>query len=142
MNKIAGLSQAEAQKRLDQYGLNQVPEVPFSFWKEFAGKLWNLSAWILEAALLLECLLGKWIQSGFVLLMLLFAAYNGASQKKKSRKVLSQISQELTPQVAVCRWQLAKAGLQVPGTWRLSQLKARGHLSRRRPNPRRQINLR
>lgn len=116
--KVACLSQAEAQKLLDQYGLNQVPEVPFSFWKEFAGKLWNLSAWILEAALLLECLLGKWIQSGFVLLMLLFAAYNGASQKKKSRKVLSQISQELTPQVAVCRdssWQKLDSKYLVPG---------------------------
>lgn len=116
--KVAGLSQAEAQKLLDQYGLNQVPKVSFSFWKEFTGKLWNLSAWILEAALLLECLLGKWIQSGFVLLMLLFAAYNGASQKKKSRKVLSQISQELTPQVAVCRdgrWQKLDSKYLVPG---------------------------
>ncbi|XOQ58085.1 MAG: cation-transporting P-type ATPase [Lactobacillus delbrueckii] len=106
--KVKGLTQAEADLRLKKDGLNQVPEPEFSFWKEFAGKLWNLSAWILEAALLLECALGKWIQSLFVLLMLLFAAYNGATQKKKSRKVLSSISQQLTPVVAVLRddrWQ-------------------------------------
>ncbi|GHV98096.1 proton-efflux P-type ATPase [Lactobacillus nasalidis] len=106
--KEQGLTQAEADRRLKEQGLNQVPEPEFSFWKEFASKLWNLSAWILEAALLLECALGKWIQSLFVLLMLLFAAYNGATQKKKSRKVLSTISQQLTPVVAVLRdgnWQ-------------------------------------
>lgn len=106
--KVKGLTQAEADLRLKKDGLNQVPEPEFSFWKEFAGKLWNLSAWILEAALLLECALGKWIQSLFVLLMLLFAAYNGATQKKKSRKVLSSLSQQLTPVVAVLRddrWQ-------------------------------------
>lgn len=106
--KVKGLTQAEADLRLKKDGLNQVPEPEFSFWKEFAGKLWNLSAWILEAALLLECALGKWIQSLFVLLMLLFAAYNGATKKKKSRKVLSSISQQLTPVVAVLRddrWQ-------------------------------------
>jgi magnesium-transporting ATPase (P-type) len=67
------------------------------------SKLWNLSAWILEAALLLECILGKWIQSLFVLLMLLFAAFNGATQKKKSRRVLNTISHELTPTVSVNR---------------------------------------
>ncbi len=67
------------------------------------SKLWNLSAWILEAALLLECILGKWIQSLFVLLMLLFAAFNGATQKKKSRRVLNTISHELTPTVSVKR---------------------------------------
>lgn len=105
---VHGLTQAEAEKRLKKNGTNEVPEPKFNFWKEFAGKLWNLSAWILEGALLLECILGKWIQSFFVLLMLLFAAYNGATQKKKSRKVLNDISHELTPVVATERdgqWQ-------------------------------------
>lgn len=98
-----GLSQAEADRLLKENGRNEVPEPEYNFWKAFFGKLWNLSAWILEAALILECILGKWIQSLFVLLMLLFAAYNGATQKKKSRKVLDSISHELTPKVHVER---------------------------------------
>ncbi|QNQ82151.1 HAD-IC family P-type ATPase [Lactobacillus sp. PV037] len=101
--ELQGLTDAQAQVRLKKDGLNEVPEPEFNFIKEFMGKLWNLSAWILEAALLLECFLGKWIQSLFVLLMLLFAAFNGATQKKKSRKVLNTISHELTPTVAVKR---------------------------------------
>lgn len=101
--ELQGLSSKQADERLKKDGLNEVPEPEFNFFKEFMSKLWNLSAWILEAALLLECILGKWIQSLFVLLMLLFAAYNGATQKKKSRRVLNSISHELTPTVAVMR---------------------------------------
>lgn len=100
---LQGLTQAQAEERLKKDGLNEVPEPEYNFWKEFAGKLWNLSAWILEAALLLEFFLGKWIQSLFVLGMLLFAAWNGASKKKQSRKVLDSISHQLTPTVAVKR---------------------------------------
>ena len=103
MKNIHGLTQAEAEKKLQKDGLNKVPEPKYSFWKEFAGKLWNLSAWILEGALLLEFALGKWIQSLFVLGMLLFAAWNGASKKKQSRRVLDTISHQLTPMVAVER---------------------------------------
>lgn len=101
--ELQGLSNAQAEERLKKDGLNEVPEPEFNFFKEFMSKLWNLSAWILEAALLLECILGKWIQSLFVLLMLLFAAFNGATQKKKSRRVLNTISHELTPTVSVKR---------------------------------------
>lgn len=113
-----GLAQAKADELLTKNGLNEVPEPQFNFFKEFLSKLWNLSAWILEAALLLECILGKWIQSLFVLLMLLFAAWNGASKKKQSRRVLNNISHKLTPTVSVMRdgkWQNIDSKYLVPG---------------------------
>ena len=115
---IKGLTQAKADELLTKNGLNEVPEPQFNFFKEFLSKLWNLSAWILEAALLLECILGKWIQSLFVLLMLLFAAWNGASKKKQSRRVLNNISHKLTPTVSVMRdgkWQNMDSKYLVPG---------------------------
>lgn len=99
----SGLTQAEAEKRLKQDGLNEVPEPKYNFWKEFASKLWNLSAWILEGAIILEIILGKGVQALFVLGMLLFAAWNGATKKKQSRRVLDSISHQLTPTVAVKR---------------------------------------
>ncbi|RMC50362.1 HAD family hydrolase [Lactobacillus sp. ESL0263] len=115
---IKGLTQAKADELLTKNGLNEVPEPQFNFFKEFLSKLWNLSAWILEAALLLECILGKWIQSLFVLLMLLFAAWNGASKKKQSRRVLNNISHKLTPTVSIMRdgkWQNIDSKYLVPG---------------------------
>ena len=98
-----GLTQNEADQKIKEQGLNEVPEPQFNFAKEFLSKLWNLSAWILEAAIILECVLGKWIQSLFLLAMLLFAAWNGAAKKKQSRRVLNNISHQLTPTVAVKR---------------------------------------
>lgn len=101
--QIHGLTSKEAEELLAKNGLNEVPEPKYNFWKEFASKLWNLSAWILEAALILEFILGKQIQALFVLGMLLFAAWNGASKKRQSRAVLDNISHKLTPTVAVER---------------------------------------
>lgn len=103
MTKSMGLTQKEADKLLKKNGLNQAPEPRFNFFKAFVSKLWNLSAWILEIALILEFALGKWIQSSFILLMLIFAALNGANQKRRSRKVLDKISKELIPIVSVER---------------------------------------
>lgn len=116
--EVVGLTNQEAQARLEKGGLNEVPEPKFNFTKEFLSKLWNLSARILEGASILECILGKWIQSLFVLLMLLFAAFNGATQKRKSRRVLASISHELTPNVAVLRdgkWQTVNSKYIVVG---------------------------
>ena len=44
--KFEGLTRAEADKRLKEDGLNEVPEPEYNFFKEFLSKLWNLSAWI------------------------------------------------------------------------------------------------
>ncbi len=98
-----GLTSHEAARRLAQDGTNEVPQPKFNFWKAFASGLWNLSAWILEGALILEVILGKGIQAAFVAAMLLFAALNGAFQKRKSNRVLDDISHELTPVVSVKR---------------------------------------
>lgn len=113
-----GLTSDQAKQLLTKYGNNEVPEPKFNFFKAFLSKLWNLSAWILEAALVLEVFLGKGIQASFVLLMLLFAALNGTIQKKRSRKVLDEISHELTPIVSVKRdniWQKINSKYLVPG---------------------------
>lgn len=118
MTKFNGLTSPQVEAKTKQFGLNEVPEPTFSFFKAFLSGLWNLSAWILEGALLLEVLLGKGIQATFVLLMLLFAAFNGAIQKKRSRKVLANISHKLTPTVAVERdgkWQNMDSKYLVPG---------------------------
>ena len=57
----------------------------------------------MEAALVVEIVLGKGIQAGFIVLMLLFAAVNGAIQSTRARVVLRNLSHELTPLVAVKR---------------------------------------
>lgn len=107
-----GLDTATATQRLKSDGPNEVPEKPFSFSQAVLKRLWEPSAWILEAALLLEIFLGKTIQAGFILIMLLFAAIDGAIQSRRATTVLTSLAHKLTPTAAVKRdgrWQQVPA---------------------------------
>ncbi|WP_057769148.1 HAD-IC family P-type ATPase [Lactobacillus selangorensis] len=108
MEKVQGLTSAQAQTKLKQDGPNEVAMKQTTFWGSVLKRLWEPSAWILEVALLLEFALGKWVQAVFVLLLLLFAAVNGAVQEKRASKVLGNLTQQLVPLVSVLRdgqWQ-------------------------------------
>ncbi|BEI52995.1 HAD-IC family P-type ATPase [Lactiplantibacillus plantarum] len=116
-NILMGLTTTEVQERLQKYGPNVVPQRQFSFRHAVITRLWEPSAWILEAALLVEILLGKTIQAGFIVLMLLFAAVTGAIQAWRSDKVLKTLTNQLTLTVAVKRnnhWQHVSATQIVP----------------------------
>lgn len=66
-NTLDGLTQAEADRRLARDGFNEVAETPFNFATAIITRLWEPSAWILEAALIIEIVLGKGIQSGVII---------------------------------------------------------------------------
>ncbi|KRN46021.1 hypothetical protein IV84_GL002062 [Pediococcus damnosus] len=102
-NTLDGLTQAEADRRLARDGFNEVAETPFNFATAIITRLWGPSAWILEAALIIEIVLGKGIQAGFIVLMLLFAAVNGAIQSCRANTVLRSLSHDLSPTTAVSR---------------------------------------
>ncbi|WP_155285966.1 HAD-IC family P-type ATPase [Lacticaseibacillus zhaodongensis] len=98
-----GLTQAAAEQRLATDGPNEVQEPAFNFTKAILSRLWEPSAWILEAALILEIVLGKGIQAAFIVIMLLFAAVNGAIQSRRASIVLHSLAHDLTPTAAVKR---------------------------------------
>lgn len=103
-NDLNGLAQAEADRRLARDGFNEVADPPpFNFATAIITRLWEPSAWILEAALIIEIVLGKGIQAGFIVLMLLFAAVNGAIQSHRANTVLRSLSHDLSPTAAVSR---------------------------------------
>lgn len=100
---MAGLTKEEAAAKLAANGPNAVAEPTFSFPRAVLKRLWEPSAWILEVALVLEIAMGKGLQAGFIVLMLLFAAVNGAIQERRASTVLHQLSHQLVPTVAVQR---------------------------------------
>ncbi|BDR59342.1 HAD-IC family P-type ATPase [Xylocopilactobacillus apicola] len=103
MQEINGLTNEDAAAKLKSEGYNEVPEAPFSLSKQILKRLWEPNAWILEAALFVEIILGKWFQAAFIVVLLLFAATNGAFQARKAHRNLSSLSQDLTIKVSVLR---------------------------------------
>jgi hypothetical protein len=68
----AGLTKAEADKRLSQYGPNEIAEKTVNPILKFLSYFWGPIPWMIEAAALLSALVHHW--SDFVIiLMLLFA---------------------------------------------------------------------
>src|SRR5665647_203056 len=54
-----GLTENEANKRLQKYGPNSIPEQKTRPWVIFLRKMWAPVPWMLEASILLELVLGK-----------------------------------------------------------------------------------
>lgn len=114
----AGLSEAEAQARLHQYGFNEIPEAQASLTRGVLKRLWGPIPWILEIALILEVLLGKVNEPVLIGLWLLFSAAVGGVQERRSQKVLDLLRSRLRVTASACRdgtWRVVPARELVPG---------------------------
>ncbi len=113
-----GLTTPEAQRLLAQYGRNAVAEQRPSPLRELAGKFWAPVPWMLEAAVVLEILLGKNVEAGVIAGLLVFNAALSFFQEKQAQQALALLRQQLTIQVRVMRdgaWQRLPAENLVPG---------------------------
>ncbi len=67
-----GLSQAEAQKRLTQYGPNEIAEKKTNPFLKFLTYFWGPIPWMIEAAVILSGVVRHWLDF-FIILFLLFS---------------------------------------------------------------------
>ena len=65
-----GLSQAEAQKRLAQYGPNEITEKKTNVFLKFLSYFWGPIPWMIEAAVILSGVVRHWMDF-FIILFLL-----------------------------------------------------------------------
>jgi len=72
-----GLSQAEAQKRMTQYGPNEIEEKKPNSFLKFLTYFWGPIPWIIEAAAILSAAARHWPDFGIILLLLLVNAVVG-----------------------------------------------------------------
>ncbi len=68
----AGLDSAEAQRRLDQFGFNEIPEETVNSLRKFLSYFWGPIPWMIEVAMVLSALVRHW-PDFFIILVLLFA---------------------------------------------------------------------
>jgi H+-transporting ATPase len=67
-----GLSQAEAQKRLTQYGPNEIKEKKDNLFLKFLSYFWGPIPWMIEGAVILSGVVRHWLDF-FIILFLLFS---------------------------------------------------------------------
>jgi H+-transporting ATPase len=113
-----GLSSDEVQKRLHQYGSNEVLEKRVSPAIRFVEKFWGITPWMLEITILLEWALGKYFEAYVVTGLLIFNALLGFFQEGRANSALALLKEKLKINARVKRdghWTLVPARELVPG---------------------------
>jgi H+-transporting ATPase len=113
-----GLSQAKVEELRGQYGYNEVSEEPPSRLRAILKRLWGPIPWMLEAALVLEIVLGKSVEPAIIAGWLAFSAILGGVQERRAQSALDLLRSRLRVNARVCRegvWRLLPARELVPG---------------------------
>jgi H+-transporting ATPase len=113
-----GLSSAEAAQRLERFGPNAITEHPESAWVRLAKKFWGVIPWMLEAAIVIDLILGRWAEAGVIGALLVFSAGLGFFQEGRGRKAVALLRSQLSVSARVRRdgqWQVVPAADLVPG---------------------------
>jgi H+-transporting ATPase len=100
---LSGLSQAEAARRLAEYGPNAIPEQRRHPWLAFLQKMWAPVPWMLEASILLEVILGKDIEAAIIGLLVIFNALMSTLQENRAQNALALLRQRLKVMSRVLR---------------------------------------
>jgi H+-transporting ATPase len=93
----SGLASIEANRRLGEYGPNDVPEEIPSPWRVFATKFWSPIPWLLEAAIVLQISLGKDLEALLTAALLFFNATLGYVQERRAGASIAALKKHLAP---------------------------------------------
>ncbi|OZB64501.1 MAG: plasma-membrane proton-efflux P-type ATPase [Thiomonas sp. 13-66-29] len=113
-----GLSAAEAQRRLAQFGANAIADKPTPAWKLLAAKFWAPVPWMLEAVIVLQLLLGRRLEALVIAALLVFNAVVAFVQEQRAKDALALLRKQLHVTARVLRdgrWQPIPAEQVVPG---------------------------
>ncbi|MGC9268959.1 HAD-IC family P-type ATPase [Acidiphilium sp.] len=114
----AGLSSAQAAARLAQYGPNAMPDTTIRFLPRLLSKFWAPVPVMLEAAIVLQIVLGDVIEAIVVAALLLFNATLGLLQEGRAQATLDALKSRLALNASVKRdgaWIIRPARDLVPG---------------------------
>ncbi len=113
-----GLSQAEAQKRLTQYGPNEIEEKKTNPFLKFLTYFWGPIPWMIEAAVILSAVVGHWLDFFIILLLLLSNAVVGFWEEHQAGNAIAALKAKLANKATVKRdgkWANPAARELVPG---------------------------
>ncbi|OIQ95832.1 calcium-transporting ATPase [mine drainage metagenome] len=114
----AGLTSAEAGRLLKQFGTNTMPDTGVHPLRMALEKFWAPVPWMLEAAVVLELVLGKDVEAGIIAGLLVFNALLGLFQESRAQATLAALKSRLALSASVRRdgaWKTLPAAELVPG---------------------------
>ncbi len=113
-----GLSQAEAQKRLIQYGPNDIEEKKTNPFLKFLSYFWGPIPWMIEVAVILSGVVGHWPDFFIILLLLVANAVVGFWEERQAGNAIAALKAKLAFKARVKRdgkWITPAARELVPG---------------------------
>ena len=113
-----GLSQAEAQKRLVQYGPNEIEEKKTNLLLKFLTYFWGPIPWMIEAAVILSAVARHWPDFGIILILLLANGVVGFWEEHEAGDAVAALKAKLAIKARVKRdgkWITPPARELVPG---------------------------
>ena len=113
-----GLSQAEAKKRLAQYGPNEIEEKKDNPLLKLLTYFWGPIPWMIEVAVILSGVLGHWADFVIILVLLVANAGVGFWEEHQAGKAIAALKAQLAIKARVKRdgkWVTPPARELVPG---------------------------
>jgi H+-transporting ATPase len=113
-----GLSLAEAQRRLIQYGPNEIEEEKTNALLKFLGYFWGPIPWMIEVAVVLSGIVQHWPDFFIILVLLLANATVGFWEERQAGNAIAALKARLAIKARVVRdgkWITAPARDLVPG---------------------------
>ena len=113
-----GLTQAEAEKRLAQYGSNEIPEKKTNEFLKFLSYFWGPIPWMIEAAVILSAVARHWPDFAIILALLLANAVVGFWEEHQAGNAIAALKATLAIKARVIRdgkWVTPAARDLVPG---------------------------
>lgn len=114
----AGLTRTEADKRLAQYGPNEIAEKTVNPLLKFLSYFWGPIPWMIEAAAVLSAIVHHWPDFIIIMLLLLANAIVGFWEEYQAGNAIAALKARLAPHARVKRdgaWSDTAARFLVPG---------------------------
>lgn len=115
---LTGLTEFEAQRRLVQYGYNELTEKTTSPILQFLSYLWGPIPWMIEAAALLSAIVQDWTDFVIIVVLLVANAGVGFWEEYQAGNAVAALKATLALQARVRRdstWRTVPARELVPG---------------------------
>jgi H+-transporting ATPase len=113
-----GLTSNEAHRRLGQFGPNATPDVALHPLRLVLGKFLAPVSVLLEVAIVLQLVLGEYVESSIIGLLLVFNAAIGFFHESRAQSTIAALKSRLALNASVLRdgsWTISPAAELVPG---------------------------